>query len=649
MLKFRFVFIFVLSLTTLLATGALAEDPTALIVEGQTVTGLPPGQTVDSIATPSANRDGGWAFNFNATDGVTTISTIWGNATNGPGNVIRTEGTFPPYEQTSFESFWGFGGGGVSSYSPSCDNTESGSTGLDGVWLDDVPIAVEENEFPHQVGYWWRFGSRPGVTEDGIPYFVGGLTETQGGGTDVRGLFYGLDAAPVFLGGDSLPGLPVPLTASASPGFDFRFSVYGTHFLCEVDLDTGGSTDDGAMVFDGAGLEIDGQLVQEATPVPASVGGWPDENWDNFDYVGVSEDGGYMITGDTDADTAIDEFVLLDGVFVLREGDMINGYTLSGGIQSGFMNEDGDFAVVWDVDLPTGENVEVLIFNGQVVLKEGDFIDTDGDGLPNADSFVTDFTGIAALVVTDREDDNSVRIYFTADVSTPDALPAPTGQALPPNEAAGRDDPIEAEDTDEVVIEIGYCLTFGGAVPAMLSEFLCDPQADGVHISWRLVGDLADASFILRADNGERTWDVPFTREADGLFKALDTAAAGEVVTYTLLIADADGHEIVTGEQNVRPVMPMRTLVLKGAHPNPFNPSTKVSFRVGATQHVELKVYDMSGRLVGVLADQVFPAGDHQVSWNGRDLHGSRVPSGTYMARVVSDRSVKTVKLMLVK
>jgi flagellar hook assembly protein FlgD len=57
----------------------------------------------------------------------------------------------------------------------------------------------------------------------------------------------------------------------------------------------------------------------------------------------------------------------------------------------------------------------------------------------------------------------------------------------------------------------------------------------------------------------------------------------------------------------------------------------------------------MSGRLVGVLADQVFPAGDHEVSWDGRDLHGARVPSGTYMARVVSDLSVQTTKLMLVK
>jgi len=650
MLRFNFILFLVLSLTTLLAVGAFAEDPVALIVEGQTATGLPAGQTVGSIATPSVNQGGGWAFNFNATDGTNTIGTIWGNATGGPGNLIRAEGTFPPYEQGSYESFWGFGGGGVSAYSAISTNIDNGATGLDGVWIDDVPVAVEEEVFPHQAGFWWSFGSRPGVTEDGIPYFVGGITDAQGGSTDFRGLFYGLDAAPVFLGGDSLPGLPAPLTPSASPGFDFRYSAFGSHFICEVDMDTGSSSNDGAMVFDGAGLLIDGQLVQEGSPVPAVAGGLPGENWANFDYVGVSEDGGYMITGDTSGDTSTDEFVLINGVIVLREGDAINGYTLSGSIEGGFMNDSGDFAVVWDVNLPGGENVEALIFNGQVALLEGDYVDTDGDGLPNNDSTVDNFTGIASLVVSDRAADNSVSVYFTADVSMPDPpSSARTGKILPADEADGLDEPYEIESSTVVVVEIGYGLTFGGAVPVMLSEFRCDPQADGVHISWRAFGDLEDTRFILRADNGDRSWDVPFARGADGTFTAIDIAAAGDEITYTLLIVDAEGRESVTGEQSVRPDVPTRELVLNGVFPNPFNPETKISFRVGSSQHVELTVYDMSGRLVGVLADQVFPAGDNEVSWDGRDLHGARVPSGTYMARVVSDLSVQTTKLMLVK
>lgn len=648
MLKFSYNLFLILSLTTLLATGASAEDPVALIVEGQTVNGLPAGQIVDSIANPAANQDGGWAFNFNASDGTTTIGSIWGNATGGAGDLIRIEGTFPPYAQYSYESFWGFGGGGVCAYSAMSDNIENGSTSLDGVWLDDSPIAVEEMVFPHLAGYWWSFASRPGVTQDGIPYFVGGITETEGGSTNNRGLFYGLDATPKFLGGDSLPGLPAPLSTSPV-SFDVRFSSLGTHYICEVDLDTGSTSNDGAMVYDGEGLLIDGQLVLESMPVPASAGGLVGENWDNFDFLGTTEDGKYMITGDTDGDTATDEFVLINGVIVLREGEMIDGYTLSGSIEGGFMNEDGDFAVIWDVNLPTGENVEALIFNGQVVLMEGDFVDTDGDGLPNNDSTLDNFTGISSLVVASRAADSSVTAFFTADISTPDPPPAAAGKDLPADEAAGREELYEVESNLEVVVEIGYALTLGGSVPVMLSEFLCHPEADGVHIRWRAYGDVANTRFILRADNGVSSWDVPFIQTADGLFTAIDTAAEGEEITYTLLVADADGMESVTGQQSVRPEVPTPGFVLKGAYPNPFNPETKISFRVGSSQHVELTVYDMSGRLVGMLADRVYPAGDHEVSWNGRDLHGARVPSGTYMARVVSDLDVQNVKLMLVK
>jgi hypothetical protein len=488
------------------------------------------------------------------------------------------------------------------------------------------------------------------VTEDGIPYFVGGIRETPTGSTSIRGLFYGMDATPVFLGGDSLPGLPAPLTANSSPSFDYRYSAYGSHYIAEVDMDTGSSTNDNAMIFDGEGLLIDGQLVQEDTPVPAAAGGLPGENWDNFDYLGINEAGDYLMTGDTNGDTATDEYVLINGVIELREGDVVSGYTLSGSIEKAFMNNSGDWAVIWDVDLPTGENVEVLIFNREIVLMEGDYVDTNGDGLPDDNSFLTDFTGIASLVVGPRAEDDAVTVYFTADVSMPDP-PVMAGGDLPQpaDEEAGVDVPFNPEPTTEVVLEIGYAMTFDGAVPAMLTEFLCDPQADGVHITWRAQGDLGGAEFILRAHNGETTWDVPFTRTAEGLFTAVDTRATGDEVTYTLLVAYADGRESVTGEQSVRPELPVREFVLIGGHPNPFNPETKISFRVGASQHVELMVYDLSGRLVGVLADQVFSAGTHEVSWNGRDLHGARVPSGTYMARAVSDQEVQTTKLMLVK
>jgi len=138
------------------------------------------------------------------------------------------------------------------------------------------------------------------------------------------------------------------------------------------------------------------------------------------------------VTGDTDAATTLDEFVLVDGTIVLREGDTVSkaapvDFTVSGSIEGGSLNEDGDWAVIWDVDTDTG-NVESLILNGGVVLLEGDLVDWNGDGAIDAaddGARIENFTGISTLVLSDRDTTGALRLYFTADVvldSTPDLV-----------------------------------------------------------------------------------------------------------------------------------------------------------------------------------------------------------------------------------
>jgi hypothetical protein len=115
------------------------------------------------------------------------------------------------------------------------------------------------------------------------------------------------------------------------------------------------------------------------------------------------------------------------------------------------------------------------------------------------------------------------------------------------------------------------------------------------------------------------------------------------------MITGTDGEARLLGEQAVRLETPAAGITLQGAYPNPFNPETKITFRVGTAQQVQLAVYDLSGRLVTVLANEMFTEGVHQVSWNGRDQNGAAVPSGTYFARTTGDQGVQTAKLMLVK
>ncbi|MGD8450729.1 MAG: PEP-CTERM sorting domain-containing protein [Phycisphaerae bacterium] len=398
-----------------LATPVAAQTATALVREEQELPGAP-GQVVDSIGNSAVNHVGGYAFGV-VTVGTGTLSTGWGNATGGAGTVLRTEGIFGDYDQTSWESFYGMANSGALSYSPLCTYIPSGTTSLDSVWLEDTFIAMEETAYPHAAGYYWSFGSRPGVTADGVPYFVGGITTTPGGSTQNRGLFYGMSATPLLMGGDTLPNLPYVLDTSSTVSFDYRFSALGTNYMGEVQMDTT-STVDNAMVMNGSGLMLGGGLVREGSTMPEAIGGLPGENWDNFDYLSITESGSYLMTGDSDAASGVDEFVIVNGQVVMREGDMLGDYTLSGSIEGGYMNEDGDWAVVWDVNEPGRANIEVLIVNGDIVLKEGDAVDWDGDGLPDADAIVTDFTGLSALTVGDRgmRGEDFFDIYTTIDV-----------------------------------------------------------------------------------------------------------------------------------------------------------------------------------------------------------------------------------------
>jgi len=84
-------------------------------------------------------------------------------------------------------------------------------------------------------------------------------------------------------------------------------------------------------------------------------------------------------------------------------------------------------------------------------------------------------------------------------------------------------------------------------------------------------------------------------------------------------------------------------------HPNPFNPSTTLSFDLPATQAVRLMVYNLSGRRVATLINETLPAGRHAARWQGRDHAGRLVAAGTYLYRLQAGPWSAVGKLELVK
>ncbi|MHB8930875.1 MAG: Kelch repeat-containing protein [Melioribacteraceae bacterium] len=83
--------------------------------------------------------------------------------------------------------------------------------------------------------------------------------------------------------------------------------------------------------------------------------------------------------------------------------------------------------------------------------------------------------------------------------------------------------------------------------------------------------------------------------------------------------------------------------------PNPFNPSTIISYQVSAVCQVQLKVFDSIGREITELVNEEKTPGKYQVSWNGEDKNGNSVPSGIYFYRMTTGNYSLTKKMILLK
>jgi hypothetical protein len=106
-------------------------------------------------------------------------------------------------------------------------------------------------------------------------------------------------------------------------------------------------------------------------------------------------------------------------------------------------------------------------------------------------------------------------------------------------------------------------------------------------------------------------------------------------------------NEVAVGDPVSAPVADAVRLL--GNRPNPFNPVTHVSFNLPSSGLTTLRIYDGSGRLVAVLANDVLEAGVHTRSWDGRDLDGRPVASGVYMTELESGGVTDVHRMVLMK
>ncbi|MBN2070164.1 MAG: T9SS type A sorting domain-containing protein [Candidatus Krumholzibacteriota bacterium] len=127
----------------------------------------------------------------------------------------------------------------------------------------------------------------------------------------------------------------------------------------------------------------------------------------------------------------------------------------------------------------------------------------------------------------------------------------------------------------------------------------------------------------------------------DSYYKICSVDRHGNASIYAVL-----GPGDLTGDD---PATTPAVTYLSRNYPNPFNPSTTIKFGLSEAGPVTLKVYDPSGRLVRVVADEPRPAGHYAEQWDGFTTSGQRAASGVYFYKLSAGEFTETKKMVLLK
>ncbi|MEM6568321.1 MAG: hypothetical protein AAF957_07910 [Planctomycetota bacterium] len=377
------------ALATLAAPSALAQAPTVLLRQGDTVDVEGQPQTVTQIRHSATSACDGHACSARTTGPLGAIDLVWGALRGGAPELLRAETTADGLLQTSYDGFFELSADGVAHAAISQD-VVTAQTGIHAAWLDGD--AVARTGTPAPGGKFWRTIEDVGATLDGRRWFRASLADAPGGSVSQRGLFVEDDfgnIVPVVLTGETYPNFPAEL-AQGAVAPTARFSSLRGRWIAPVWLNTNSSTS-GAMIADSQGLVLGGTLVQEFSLIPPSVGGLGDR-WDNFSWCGINEAGEWFFCGDTfGVPSTQDDFICRNDGIWRRAGDEVDGETIVGEVVAAGLNGSGELAYVWSIEGPGGSAIEALFREDELIARAGDAVDWDGDGALDPSATLVDF------------------------------------------------------------------------------------------------------------------------------------------------------------------------------------------------------------------------------------------------------------------
>lgn len=199
---------------------------------------------------------------------------------------------------------------------------------------------------------------------------------------------------------------------------------------------------------------------------------------------------------------------------------------------------------------------------------------------------------------------------------------------------------------------IGCYRTTAAPLPVELGTFNYLILDKCIKLYWNTKSEINAEKFVIqrkRSDDVTDSWlNIGELRAAgnsniENKYEFVDSRLSSGKYLYRLKQVDFDGKVNYSDEIEVD-FYNTKTIELLQNYPNPFNPATNIYYTLPEKTTISIKVYDIKGSLVATLFEGEKEAGNHIIGFNANNL-----PTGTYICKLQSGNTVKTMKMMLMK
>ena len=191
-------------------------------------------------------------------------------------------------------------------------------------------------------------------------------------------------------------------------------------------------------------------------------------------------------------------------------------------------------------------------------------------------------------------------------------------------------------------------------LPVELVSFSAQVDGEVINLQWRTETEVNNYGFdIERTVNpiaNQKEWTTIGFIEGYGNsnspkdYSFVDGDLSGaNIIYYRLKQIDNDGTYEYSHEVEVNFISPDK-YSLGQNYPNPFNPSTKIHYKIAQSEFVNLSVYNVLGKEVAILVNEIHSPGTYSVVFSADYL-----PGGVYFYKLETQNFVQTSKMLLIK